>query len=151
MNPVRRTIANIGLFWACVLGGTLAIVLIATLWIWIATATSGPRGHADVTRQHNSGGNQVAQNTRLLGDYATVQADLDQIRTLAADQQTQQDRINLQGLRMNCASDVRAYNADAQNILATGLLPAGQPMALDSAACDNGGALPPIPSSTQSW
>jgi len=141
-RPVRATIEAVGAFWACVLGATLAAVVIAGLWIWIATATSGARGTAAVTRQHNSGSNQVTQNTRLLGDYATVQADLAQIKILAVSQADQQDRINLQGLRLNCASDINAYNADAQNILAAGYLPPGQPIALDASLCTTGGTLP---------
>lgn len=95
----------------------------AGIWLW--TASSGARGDASVTRQHNSGQNQVAQNTKLLGDQATITADVHNIGVLAADVKTEQDRMNLQGLELNCASDVAAYNADVRNILAAGYLPAG--------------------------
>jgi hypothetical protein len=112
----------------------LAALIAAGIWIW--TATSGSRGDASVTRQHNSGQNQVAQNTKLLGDQATVLSDQRKIQVLAADVVTQQDRINLQGLELNCQSDVAAYNADVQNILASGYLPSGLPSSYPTTVCE---------------
>lgn len=126
----------------------LVIAGAAALVIWLLTASSGVRGNAAVTRQHNSGQNQILQNTKLLGDYATIQADLDHIKTLMGEQQTQQDRVNLQGLQLNCASDVHAYNADAASILAVGYLPDGQPQTLAAALCTTGATLKPLPTST---
>ena len=117
----------------------VAVFLVAALiavGIWLWTASSGARGNASVTRQHNSGANQVAQNTKLLGDQATVTADEHNIQTLAASQMTQQDRIDLQGLELNCATDVATYNADVRNILASGYLPAGLPSSYPSTVCD---------------
>lgn len=108
----------------------IAMLIVAALigaGIWLWTASSGARGNASVTRQHNSGQNQVAQNTKLLGDQATVIADQHNIQTLAANQRTEQDRIDLQGIELNCATDVAAYNADVRNVLAAGYLPAGLP------------------------
>lgn len=112
----------------------VALLIGAGIWAW--TASSGARGNASVTRQHNSGQNQVAQNTKLLGDQATVLSDEQKIRALAAGIVTEQDRMDLAGLEQNCASDVTAYNADVQNILAGGYLPAGLPSSYPAAACD---------------
>lgn len=136
MHPVRRTIEAVGLVWACILGGTLTIALTAGLWIWIATATSGARGHAAVIRQHNSGSNQVQQNATLLGDNATVLSDAAKIKTLAANQATAQDRMDLSGQELNCQSDVTKYNADAASILAAGLLPDGLPSSYPTSLCE---------------
>lgn len=116
----------------------LAILLgfgITMFVIWLDTSSSGVRGNAAVTRQHNSGQNQVDQNTKLLGANATVQADIAKIATLAPNVVTEQDRIDLQGLELNCTSDVQTYNADVQNILATGYLPTGLPEAYPPSAC----------------
>jgi len=112
----------------------LAALIAAGIWIW--TATSGSRGGAAVTRQHNSGQNQVAQNTKLLGDQATVLSDEHKIQVLAATVVTQQDKVDLQGLELNCASDVATYNADVQNILASGYLPSGLPSAYPTTVCE---------------
>lgn len=142
----RRTIRNDygqaarALAWTPIgiLAIALTIILIAgAVWltIWLTTASSGPRGNADVTRQHNSGQNQVAQNTKLLGDNATVLADQQKIAALAPNVATEQDRIDLQGLELNCQSDVATYNADVQNILAAGYLPAGLPTSYPTAIC----------------
>lgn len=112
----------------------LAALIGAGIWIW--TATSGPRGNASVTRQHNGGDNQIAQNTKLLGDNATVQSDQQKISVLAANIQTEQDRIDLQGLELNCQQDVATYNADVRSILAAGYLPAGLPTSYPTTVCD---------------
>jgi flagellar basal body-associated protein FliL len=122
-----------------VLVGILIIAFIAgavALVIWLLTASSAARGNAGVTRQHNSPQNQIAQNTKLLGDSATIVSDQQKIRVLTASQVTEQDRIDLAGLEQNCQSDVAAYNADAQNILAAGLLPAGLPTAYPVTVCE---------------
>lgn len=116
--------------------GVLIVACITALIIWLVTATSAARGGAAVTRQHNSGSNQVAQNTKLLGDQATVLSDQQKIQILAANQHTEQDRMDLAGLQQNCAADVAAYNADVQNILAAGLLPAGLPSAYPTTICE---------------
>ncbi|MBR7832249.1 hypothetical protein KDL01_03205 [Actinospica durhamensis] len=116
-----------------------ALVLIAAVTavgIWLWTSSSGVRGDASVTRQHNSGQNQVAQNTKLLGDQATVLSDQQKIQVLAANVTTQQDKIDLQGLELNCLTDVAAYNADVRNILASGLLPSGLPSAYPTTVCE---------------
>jgi hypothetical protein len=116
-----------------------ALFLVAALiavGIWLWTASSGARGNASVTRQHNSGQNQVAQNTKLLGDQATVLSDQQKIQSLAGGVVTEQDRMDLSGLELNCQSDVAAYNADVRNILASGYLPAGLPSSYPAAACD---------------
>lgn len=112
----------------------LALLIGAGIWIW--TLTSGARGGAAVTRQHNSGQNQVAQNTELLNDQATVLSDEQKIKVLAANLATAQDRIDLQGLELNCQSDVAAYNADVRNILAAGYLPAGLPSSYPATVCE---------------
>ena len=112
----------------------LAALIGAGIWIW--TVTSGARGNASVARQHNSGQNQVAQNTKLLGDQATVLSDQQKIRVLAVNQVTQQDKIDLQGLELNCQTDIAAYNADVQNILASGYLPAGLPSSYPTTVCE---------------
>lgn len=112
----------------------LAALIAAGIWIW--TLSSGPRGDASVTRQHNSGQNQVAQNTKLLGDQATVLSDERKIQVLAGSVVTQQDRVDLQGLELNCQSDVAAYNADVKNILASGYLPSGLPSAYPATVCE---------------
>lgn len=117
----------------------IALFLVAALiavGIWLWTSTSGTRGNASVTRQHNSGQNQVAQNTKLLGDQATVLSDQQKISVLAGNVATQQDRMDLSGLELNCQSDVAAYNADVRNTLASGYLPAGLPSSYPAAACD---------------
>lgn len=136
MHPIRTTVNAIGLVWSCILGATLTAVIVAGLWIWIATATSGVRGTSAVTRQHNSGTNRVQQNTTLLGDNATVLSDAAKIKTQAANQTTQQDRIDLLGLEQNCATDVTKYNADAASVLAAGLLPDGLPSTYPTAICE---------------
>ncbi|WP_034267890.1 hypothetical protein [Actinospica robiniae] len=112
----------------------IAALIAVAAWLW--TATSGPRGDASVTRQHNSGQNQVAQNTKLLGDQATVVSDQQKIQVLAADQSTQQDKLDLQGLELNCASDVAAYNADVRTIMASGYLPSGLPSSYPTTVCE---------------
>ena len=112
----------------------VAALIAAGIWMW--TASSGLRGDASVTRQHNAGQNQVAQNTKLLGDQATVTADEHNIQYLAANLVTAQDRMDLQGLELNCQSDVAAYNADVQNILASGYLPAGLPSSYPAIVCE---------------
>lgn len=136
MHPIRDTVTAIGAFWTATIAALIGLALLVGGGIWIATVTSGARGNASVTRQHNSGGNQVAQNTKLLGDNATVLSDQQKIKTLSGSQQTQQDRIDLQGLELNCQSDVAAYNADAANILAAGLLPAGLPTTYPTTTCE---------------
>ncbi len=117
----------------------IALFLVAALvavGIWLWSASSGTRGNASVTRQHNSGQNQVAQNTKLLGDQATITADEHNIGFLAAHVKTEQDRMDLQGLELNCASDVAAYNADVRNIMASGYLPTGLPSAYPTTVCE---------------
>jgi hypothetical protein len=111
----------------------VAALIAAGIWLW--TASSGVRGSASVTRQHNSGQNQVAQNTKLLNDQATVVSDQQKIQALAGNIVTEQDRMDLQGLELNCQTDVAAYNADVQNILAAGFLPAGLPSSYPAAMC----------------
>jgi len=111
----------------------VAALVGAGIWLW--TASSGARGNAAVTRQHNSGQNQVAQNTTLLNASAVVVSDQQKIRVQAANVVTEQDRLDLAGLEQNCASDVQAYNADVQNILASGYLPAGLPSSYPAAVC----------------
>jgi len=111
----------------------VAALIGAGIWMW--TASSGVRGSASVTRQHNSGQNQVAQNTTLLNASAVVAADQQKIRVQAANVATEQDRMDLAGLEQNCASDVQAYNADVQNILASGYLPAGLPSSYPATVC----------------
>jgi hypothetical protein len=116
-----------------------AVLLIAALiavGIWLWTVSSGSRGDASVTRQHNSGQNQVAQNTKLLGDQATVLSDQQKIQVLAAHQSSEQDKIDLQGLELNCLSDVAAYNADVRSILAAGYLPSGLPSSYPTTVCE---------------
>lgn len=112
----------------------LAALIAVGIWLW--TATSGSRGDASVTRQHNSGQNQVAQNTKLLGDQATVLSDQQKIQVLGASQSTQQDKLDLQGLELNCLSDVAAYNADVRNIMASGYLPTGLPSSYPTTVCE---------------
>lgn len=114
----------------------LVLVALIAAGIWIWTVTSGARGDASVTRQHNSGQNQVAQNTKLLGDQATVLSDQQKIQVLAANLVTRQDRIDLQGLELNCQSDVATYNADVRNVLAAGLLPASLPSSYPATVCE---------------
>ena len=116
--------------------GLFLIAALIAVGIWLWTATSGPRGDASVTRQHNSGRNQVAQNTKLLGDQATVLSDQQKIQLLAADQTTQQDKLDLQGLELNCQSDVAAYNADVRTIMASGYLPSGLPSSYPTTVCE---------------
>lgn len=111
----------------------LAFLIGAGIWIW--TATSGARGNANVTRQHNSGQNQVAQNTKLLGDNATILADEQKIAIQAKNVATEQDRLDLAGLEQNCQSDVTTYNADVNSILATGYLPTGLPSSYPATVC----------------
>lgn len=106
------------------------------LAIWLDTASSRARGNASVTRQHNSGQNQVAQNTTLLGDNATVLSDEQKIAVQAANIATQQDRLDLAGLEQNCQTDVAAYNAAVQSILAGGYLPTGLPSSYPTTVCD---------------
>lgn len=112
----------------------LAALIGAGVWAW--TASSSARGNANVTRQHNSGQNQVAQNTKLLGDNATVTSDQQKITVLAKNIRTEQDRIDLQGLELNCQTDVATYNADVNSILATGYLPAGLPSSYPTTICE---------------
>lgn len=121
---------------ALVVGTLAALVGLSALAIWLVTASSGPRGNAAVTRQHNSGSNQVAQNTKLLGDQAIVLGDQQKIQLLGAHIVTEQDRIDFAGLQQNCAADLAAYNADVQSILAAGLLPAGLPTAYPDTTCE---------------
>jgi hypothetical protein len=131
-HPIRSTIAALGLFWAAVVFVTLALAVIGGLAIWIATATSAARGNAAVTRQHNSGANQVAQNTTLLGDSQAVIADqqkIEQMASIPSGEMTQQDLMNLYGAEQVCDTDVATYNAAVRNVLAQGLLPAGLPTA----------------------
>jgi hypothetical protein len=116
-------------------GVVLGVALVVWLIVWLATASSKAAGDASVTRQHNSGQNQVAQNTKLLGDQATITADVDNIGFLAAHTKTEQDRMDLQGLELNCDSDVATYNADVRNILASGYLPAGLPSSYPDTVC----------------
>lgn len=117
----------------------IALFVVAALigtGIWLWTASSGPRGNASVTRQHNGGDNQIAQNTKLLNDSAVVTSDEQKIAVLAGNVVTEQDRMDLSGLEQNCASDVQAYNADVQNILASGYLPTGLPSSYATSVCD---------------
>ena len=130
-----------GLAWTPIVAvhTAVAIVLVAcAVWlaIWLTTASSAARGNAAVTRQHNSGQNQVAQNTTLLNASAVVVSDQQKIKVLASSVVTEQDRMDLAGLEQNCAADVQAYNADVQNILATGLLPVGLPSSYPATVCD---------------
>ncbi len=136
MHPIRDIIAAIGAFWAIVIAALVALAILIGGGIWIATVTSGARGNASVTRQHNSGGNQITQNSKLLGDNATVIADQQKIKALAQNQQTEQDRIDLQGQELNCQTDVQTYNADVASILAAGLLPAGLPSSYPTTTCE---------------
>lgn len=127
--------------WTPIAAVGLAVVILlvagaAWLVIWLTTASSAARGNASVTRQHNSGQNQVAQNTKLLSDNATVLSDQQKIETLAGNIVTEQDRMDLAGLEQNCASDVQTYNADVQSILATGYLPASLPSSYPASVCD---------------
>lgn len=122
------------------IAGITIVVLLAAgavaLVIWLTTSTSAARGNASVTRQHNSGQNQVAQNTKLLADNATVVSDEQKIAVQAKSIVTEQDRIDLVGLEQNCQSDVAAYKADVDSILATGYLPAGLPSSYPATVCD---------------
>lgn len=103
--------------------------------IWLATATSKARGNAGVTQQHNGTQNQIAQNEKLTGDNNTVKADITQITYLAANVQTEQDRMDLNGLVQNCDSDVAKYNGDVTLILASGYLPTGDPSSYADSVC----------------
>lgn len=117
----------------------IALIIVAGLigfGIWMWTASSGARGDAAVTRQHNSGSNQVAQNTTLLNASAVVIADEQKLKVQSASVVTEQDRIDLAGLEQNCATDVQTYNADVQSILAAGYLPPGLPPSYPAAVCD---------------
>lgn len=119
------------------LAGLLVVIAgAAALVIVLLTASSGARGAAAVTRQHNSGQNQVAQNTKLLGDNATVLSDQQKIKVLAANQITEQDRMDLAGLEQNCQSDLAAYDADVRSILASGYLPTGLPSSYPTTICE---------------
>ena len=128
----RGFVFGVPLLFAALL--VVAAAIAVGIWLW--TSTSGVRGDASVIRQHNSGQNQVAQNTKLLGDQATVLSDQQKIQVLGASQATAQDRIDLQGLELNCLSDVAAYNADVRTILASGLLPTGLPTAYPTTVCE---------------
>lgn len=119
----------------CCLAVLAVILLLLVIW-GAVTLTSGARGDASVTRQHNSGRNQVAQNTKLLGDQATVLSDQQKIQVLAASQSTVQDQTDLHGLELNCLSDVAAYDADVRNILASGYLPEGLPSSYPTTLCE---------------
>jgi hypothetical protein len=116
--------------------GLLLTAALIAVGIWLWTASSGARGDASVTRQHDSGRNQVAQNTKLLGDQATVLSDQQKLQVLAADRSTRQDQLDLQGLELNCLSDVAAYNADVRGIMAAGYLPGGLPSAYPTTVCE---------------
>lgn len=120
-----------------VIVGIIVVVLaLIGAGIWLATASSGVRGNAAVTRQHNSGQNQVAQNTTLLNDSAVVVSDEQKIKVQAANVVTEQDRLDLAGLEQNCATDVQTYNAAVQSILATGYLPTSLPSTYPATACN---------------
>ena len=115
----------------------LILVIAAAIWlvIWLTTASSGARGNADVTQQHNSGANRVAQNTTLLNASGVVLADQQKIAVQAANIVTQQDRLDLAGLEQNCQTDVATYNADVRSILATGYLPSDLPSSYPTTVC----------------
>jgi len=119
-----------------VLGIILVVALVVAVVIWLVTVTSRDRGNAQVQQQHNSGQNQVAQNTKLLNDNAVVVSDQDKIRIQAANVATEQDRLDLAGLEQNCTGDVATYTADVKSILATGYLPAGLPSSYPATVCD---------------
>jgi hypothetical protein len=115
--------------------GIIVIALLIWFILWLTTASSKTRGDADVTRQHNSGQNQLAQNAKLLTDNATVTTDLQQIQVLAANVVTEQDRLDLQGLRQNCVNDVNTYDADVKSTLAQSYLPSSLPTSYSATLC----------------
>jgi hypothetical protein len=126
-----------------VIAGIIVVVLVLIAGgIWLATVSSRTRGNAAVTRQHNSGQNQVAQNTTLLNDSAVVVSDEQKLKVQAANVVTEQDRVDLAGLEQNCASDVQAYNAAVLSILATGYLPTGLPSSYPASVCNTPSANP---------
>lgn len=120
---------------AALIAVILLVVGAVALVIWLMTASSGARGSANVTRQHNSGANQVAQNTALLNDWNALQADIAKIQVLAHPV-TEQDVTNLQGAEQVCISDATTYTAEAASILASGYLPAGQPSSAPVTLCE---------------
>lgn len=119
-----------------IIGIIVFVLALAAGGIWLATASSAVRGSAAMTRQHNSGSNQVAQNTTLLNASAVVISDEQKIKTLAANVVTEQDRMDLAGLEQNCATDVQAYNAAVRGILAAGYLPSSLPSSYPVTACN---------------
>lgn len=126
-----------GRLWAYTVTAAVLLFVVLPISLWaFGVFTSGIRGAGDVTKQHNSGSNQVAQNTTLLGANATVLADEAKIRQMAGAQSTTQEQMALQGAEQVCDSDVQAYNADVQNILASGYLPAGLPSSYPLTVCE---------------
>ena len=119
----------------------VVIVVLATgtgalIW-WINTSTSGIKGRGDIQQQRNSASNIAQWSATFNGLDQQIRADEANIATAkqfaTAPGATKQDQINLQGAEQNCQTDVAAYNADIQNVLA--VVPTGLPTSYPTTAC----------------
>lgn len=111
------------------------IAIVAGVW-WFGVRTSGTVGTGNVTKDQNDAKNREHWSATYNGDMQQVQADQTNLAVLTAAATgpgaTQQDRQNLTGARINCASDVATYNADAANVLGHQWIPAGLPASISS-------------------
>lgn len=99
---------SIAKIWKWGILGVLGITVLVAGSIWIATATSGARGHAGVVRKNNSSDNQISAQFEFNRVYGDIQRDVTNIK-LATDPE---NKANDQKV---CAADVATYNADAQD------------------------------------
>lgn len=110
--------------------GTLALAVLIAGSIWIATVTSGARGHAGVVRKNNSSDNQISAQFEFNRVYGDIQRDVTNIKLATDPVSKAQDQ-------KFCAADVATYNADAQDTTLKEWRPDKLPETIDvSQECD---------------
>lgn len=94
--------------------------LMALLW-GIGIFTSGVKGTGDVHRHQQDARNREHWSATFNSEFELIRSDQGNLTVLqeAATRRnaTKQDQMNYGGAKVNCLSDVAAYNADAASIL----------------------------------
>lgn len=133
MGGIRAALGGISTAVAVTIGGILAAAVITAVVILLLTISSGERGNAGITQQRNSAANREHWSAVFNGLAQQIQADVANIDAQRGHILTAQDQIDLTGMEQVCHSDVAAYNADTQNVLA--MVPTGLPASYPLSTC----------------
>lgn len=116
----------------------VALTILGSFAVWGLFVLISPLvGSGNIHRDVQDAKNREHWSAVFNGRFNQIRADRAQIAvisdSLLTGGNTAQDKIDLQGARMNCLQDVALYNADTQNVLASPWLPAGLPATISDA------------------